>query len=177
MKKLILALAVSFGMMACGNSSQKQTADQQTAEATATTTAVPLDSMLTNAENYLDKEVTFKGYVTHTCKHAGKRCFMQGDNKNISVRVEAKGEIGGFNRELIGNEIAVTGTLKEKRLSDAEINSMEKAIETKSLQDDGSQETCDAERANIKEMRTWMKSNNKDYFAIYYVDGIKYNQL
>lgn len=176
MKKIIFALAISLAMVACSNSSKPQN-EEKNVEQTATAAVISLDDMLASADKYLDKEVTFKGYVTHTCKHAGKRCFMQGENKNISIRVEAKGEIGGFNRELIGNEITVTGTLKEKRLSVNEINEMEKVIETKSLNTDGSEESCDTERANIQEMRDWMKANDKDYFAIYYVDGIKYNEL
>lgn len=177
MRKTFLTLVIILAMVACGNSSKKQSEETKVEQATEQSVAVmTLDAMLTSAESLLDQEVTFKGYVTHTCAHSGKRCFMQGDNK-ISIRVEAKGEIGGFNRELIGNEIAVTGTLKEKRLSANEINEMEKVIETKSIKDDGSEESCDTERANIQEMRDWMKANNKDYFAIYYVDGKKYNEL
>lgn len=178
MKKILLILVTALAMLACGNSAKQQNGETKSSEATEKSASVmSLDEMLASVDNLLDKEVTFKGYVTHTCVHSGRRCFMQGDNKNISIRVEAKGEIGGFNRELIGHEIAVTGTLKERRLSVGEINEMEKVIETKELKNDGSQESCDTERANIKEMREWMKANNKDYFAIYYVDGKKYNEL
>lgn len=176
MKKVILALTITLGIVAC-NPSKQQNEDSKSEQTTVETTVIPLEDMLSSADKYIDKEVTFKGYVTHTCKHSGRRCFMKGEKGNISLRVEAKGEIGGFNRELIGNEIALTGILKERRLSTDEINEMEKAIETKSMKSDGSQESCDTERANIKEMREWMKANNKDYFAIYYVDGIKYNEL
>ena len=178
MKKIILSMVIVLGAVACGNSSKQQsnaTEDQQQVETAVV--AQPLDSMLAKADSYVDKEVTFKGYVTHTCSHSGKRCFMQGDNKDISIRVEAKGEIGGFNRELLGHEIILTGVLKERRLSVAEINEMENVLETNSLKDDGSEESCDTERANIQQMRDWMKANNKDYFAIYSVDGIKYTEL
>lgn len=176
MKKIILALVVTLGLVSCGNTS-KQTNDADTAQANEVAAVLTLDEMIASADQYIDKEVTFKGHVTHTCKHAGKRCFMQGADDKISIRVEAKGEIGGFNRELIGNEIVVTGILKEKRLTQTEINEMENAIETKSIATDGSEESCDTERANVQAMRDWMKANNKDYFAIYYVDGQKYNEL
>lgn len=175
MKQIVLTLAIIMGMAACSNAPKQQNQETK-AEQTASTGVISVDDMLSSVDQHLNNEVTFKGYVTHTCKHSGKRCFMQGDKK-ISIRVEAKGDIGGFNRELIGNEIAVTGVLKEKRLSANEINEMEKVIETKSLKDDGSQESCDTERANIQEMREWMKANDKDYFAIYYVDGMSYNEL
>lgn len=178
MKKVILSLVIALGVISCGGNSAKQenTESQQVEQATQVA-AISLDSMLAAADTYLDKEVTFKGHVTHTCAHSGRRCFMKGDNKDLSIRVEAKGEIGGFNRELVGSEIAVTGILKERRLTVAEINEMEKVIETKSLKDDGSQESCDTESANIEEMRNWMKANNKDYYSIYFVDGQKYAEL
>ncbi|WP_101690676.1 hypothetical protein [Dysgonomonas massiliensis] len=177
MKKIILGLALILGFTACGNSSKQQTNDAEAVQANEAAVVLTLDEMIASADQYLDKEVTFKGHVTHTCKHAGKRCFMQGADDKLSIRVEAKGEIGGFNRELIGNEIVVTGVLKEKRLTQTEINEMENAIETKSIATDGSEESCDTERANVQAMRDWMKANNKDYFAIYYVDGQKYNEL
>ncbi len=176
MKKIILTFAIGLCIAACGGSSKKQSEETAIEQKTSATTAISLDDMLDSAEEYLNKEVTFRGYVTHTCSHSGKRCFMQGDKK-ISIRVEAKGDIGGFNRELIGNEIAVTGTLKEKRLTEAEINQMEETIEAQAIANDGSEESCDTERANIQEMRDWMKANNKDYFAIYYVDGKSYDEL
>lgn len=176
MKKIILSLAIGLSIVACGGSSKQKNEGADMQQETPVITAISLDEMLDSAEEYLNKEVTFKGYVTHTCAHSGKRCFMQGD-RNISIRVEAMGEIGGFNRELIGNEIAVTGTLKEKRLTEAEINQMEEAIETQTIATDGSEEACDTERANIQEMRDWMKANNKDYFAIYYVEGKTYEEL
>lgn len=177
MKKVILALTVALTIVACNPSKQQNEESKTTEQTVVETAAIPLEEVLSSADKFIDKEVTFKGYVTHTCKHSGRRCFMKGEKGNMSLRVEAKGEIGGFNRELVGNEIALTGILKERRLSTDEINEMEKAIETKSMKSDGSEESCDTERANIKEMRKWMKENNKDYFAIYYVDGIKYNEL
>ena len=43
------------------------------------------------------------------------------------------------------------------------------------MKEDGSAETCQAELANISEMRDWMKKNNKDYYAIYYLDGEEFS--
>lgn len=176
MKKIILAFVVGACLMACGNTSKQQNEATNTEQTTVASDVLSLDEMLQKAEELKNKEITVKGYVTHTCSHSGKRCFLQGDSK-VTIRVEAKGEIGGFNRELIGNEIAVTGILKEKQLTEAEINLMEKDIEAKAIKDDGSEESCDTERANIEEMRAWMKANNKDYFAIYYLDGLTYDEL
>lgn len=135
----------------------------------------PLDSLLAEAGQLVNKKVIVKGSVTHTCKHSGKRCFIVGDNENVSMRVEAKGNIGGFNRELVGSELAITGVLKERRLTKEYIDQYEKDVNEKKVREDGSAETCQAELANISEMRDWMKKNNKDYYAIYYLDGEEFS--
>ena len=134
-----------------------------------------LDSLLAVADQLVDKKVIVKGSVTHTCKHSGKRCFIVGDNENVSMRVEAKGNIGGFNRELVGSELAITGVVKERRLTKEYINQYEKDVNEKKVKEDGSAETCQAELTNINEMRDWMKKNNKDYYAIYYMDGEEFS--
>ena len=51
---------------------------------------------------------------------------------------------------------------------------MEEAINDKKVKDDGSAESCDAETANIANMRKWMKDNQKDFYSIYYIDGTNY---
>ena len=38
-------------------------------------------------------------------------------------------------------------------------------------------EQCSSEMANIEGMRKWMEENGKDYYAIYYVEGISYEMV
>ena len=72
----------------------------------------------------------------------------------------------------------VTSNYYEKELKyQDKIDAMEKAIDEKKIKDDGSAESCDAETANVKKMREWMKENGKDYYAIYYIDGESYNEI
>jgi len=129
------------------------------------------------AESLVGKNVEVRGYVTHTCKHSGKRCFIVGEDQEVSIRVEAKGNIGGFNRELIGSELLINGTLRENRLSREYLDQMEKDLNDQKLQEDGSAETCEAELANIDGMKAWMQENGKDYYAVYYIDGEDYEVL
>ncbi|MDR2621977.1 MAG: hypothetical protein LBC48_05275, partial [Dysgonamonadaceae bacterium] len=135
-----------------------------------------LDSLLKVADRELDKNVKVTGYVTHTCKHSGKRCFIVGESQTVSMRVEAKGDIGGFNRELVGSKIEVSGILKERRLTKEYIAEMEKDVEIKK-KEDGAAESCAAELSNIADMRKWMKDNGKDYYSIYYMDGLNFSVL
>ncbi|MDR1883388.1 MAG: hypothetical protein LBR26_11505 [Prevotella sp.] len=178
MKKMMLLAIMAICLASCTNKSSENKGgdtDSTTVAQSSDVAVYPLDSLLAVADRLIDKKVTVTGSVTHTCKHSGKRCFIVGNNENVSMRVEAKGNIGGFNRELVGSELAITGVVKERRLTKEYIDQYEKDVNEKKLKEDGSAETCQAELANINEMRDWMKKNNKDYYAIYYMDGEEYN--
>ncbi|MDR0699215.1 MAG: hypothetical protein LBG28_08375 [Tannerella sp.] len=180
MKKILFFAAVLSCLAACNNKKAEQ-AGGPSAELKAETgnsvSDVPvykLDSLLKVADQLVEETVTVRGYVTHTCKHSGKRCFIVGDDQKTSFRVEAKGEIGGFNRELTGSELAITGIVKERRLSKEYIAQYEKEVNELKAKEDGTAETCEAELNSILSMREWMKANDKDYYSIYYMDGENY---
>lgn len=178
MKKIMLLAYMAICLVSCTskNTENKGSDADSTSVAQVSDLAMySLDSLLAEADQLVNKKVIVKGSVTHTCKHSGKRCFIVGDNENVSMRVEAKGNIGGFNRELVGSELAITGVLKERRLTKEYIDQYEKDVNEKKVKEDGSAETCQAELANISEMRDWMKKNNKDYYAIYYLDGEEFS--
>ncbi|MDR1456009.1 MAG: hypothetical protein LBJ01_10190 [Tannerella sp.] len=176
MKKILFFAAVLFCLAACNGKKAGQSAELK-AEAAAVGSdaqAYELDSLLRVADRFVDKTVTVRGYVTHTCKHSGKRCFIVGEDQKTSFRVEAKGEIGGFNRELTGSELAITGILKERRYSKDYIDQYEKEVNELKAKDDASAETCQAELNSITSMRAWMSANDRDYFSVYYMDGENY---
>lgn len=140
----------------------------------ATHTAQLVDNILEGAEELTDSIIYIKGHVTHTCKHSGRRCFIIGSNDDLSIRVEAGGKITGFDRELEGHTIIVKGILKERRLSTEYINDYEEQLKEQAISEDGSAESCSSEMKNINDMRAWMKEKGKDYYAIYYLDGMEY---
>lgn len=177
MKKLLFIATILISVASCSNKQADQTQQQESENITADVKVYKLDSLLTVADQLQDKTVTVRGFVTHTCKHSGKRCFIVGDDQKTSFRVEAKGDIGGFNRELIGSELAITGIVKERRMTKEYIDQYEEQVNEKKAKEDGSAETCQAELNNIQGMREWMKSNNKDYYSIYYMDGESYDVI
>lgn len=176
----ILGLLI-FVSISCNNTGQTQsnsvTEESKDMTAKAETTILDTDTLYAVAESLVDQPITIRGYVTHTCKHAGKRCFLTGEGQQHTIRVEAKGEIGGFNRELEGSQLVVDGILRERRLTQAEIADMESDVNERLTKEDGSAETCAAELANINEMREWMKAQGKDYYSIYYIDGLTYKEV
>lgn len=179
MKKLyiiiaVLALGMSFA--SCGNSkkqSESASASELVSQKIDVEHAMYVEDILQNAEKEVGKEVTLRGFVTHTCKHSGRRCFVMGRDQKTSIRVEAKGNIGGFNRELIGSELIIKGVLKENKLTKEYIDQAEEELKEK--QGKGEEgETCESELNNLNGMREWMKANNKDYYSIYYIEGTDY---
>lgn len=179
MKQLFFFALLIFALNSCGNKAKidkVESVAQSDAIETVNVASYELDDLLASAEEEVDKTVKVTGYVTHTCKHAGKRCFIVGESQKVSMRIEAKGNIGGFNRELAGSKIEITGILKENRLSSEYIDQMEKDVNLKK-EEDGSVESCEAELSNISSWRQWMKENNKDYYSVYYMDGLEYEVL
>lgn len=174
MKKILCIAAALTLLVSCGNTAKNSDSNTATTETRASGDSYKLDDLLLIADSMIGKEVTVVGYVTHTCKHAGKRCFIVGDSQKTSMRVEAHGEIGGFNRELIGSQLAVTGILRENRLSQEYLDKMAKDANEKKTQEPAAGEACEAELANIAEMKAWMKENGKEYYAVYYLDGETY---
>jgi hypothetical protein len=177
MKQLFLFAVLSVALVSCSGNKKSETPANETKDSvTVEATVYELDKLLEVADSEIDKTVKVVGYVTHTCKHSGKRCFIVGESQQASMRVEAKGEIGGFNRELVGSKLEITGVLKERRLSKEYIDQMEKDVNVKK-KEDGSAESCAAELSNISDMRKWMKDHGKDYYVIYYMDGLNFTTL
>ena len=161
--KIITALFVIL-TTACG--SNKKTIEDK---------SVDVAQLLSIIDQNIDQEMIVKGTVNHVCSHSGRRCFLIDSTGEYSIRVEATGTIESFSKEIMGTEISVKGILREERLTSDEIEKMEADVQEKHPEDnENNGENCSAEMANIHKMRQWMKDHNKDYYAIYYVDGLSY---
>ena len=137
--------------------------------------SVDVAQLLSVIDQNIDQEMYIVGTVNHVCSHSGRRCFLIDSTGVYSIRVEATGEIESFSKELVGTSIKVKGIVKEERLTLAEIEEMEVEVIEKHPEDaENNGENCSAEMANINKMREWMKEHGKDYYAIYYVDGLSY---
>ena len=166
MKQFFLFAVLVF-VFSCSGGNKKQV--------DATVVAYEIENLLAVADQNVDNTVTVIGIVTHTCKHSGKRCFIESESQETSLRVEIdpEGEIELFTPELIGSTLAITGILKEHHLSEEYIDEWESSV-NQIEQEGGSHEACAAELNNINDMRKWMEENGKDYFIIYYLNGLKY---
>jgi hypothetical protein len=172
MKKLLL-LSLALGIVFCSCNNTKKTKEETQSNKSVATESISkgkdqaksITELYGDAENKVGKVVSCKGKVKHVCSHSGKRCFLI-DKEGNSIRVESGGKINGFNKELLGSNIMVKGTLKMIKLDNKKIEEMEKQ-----------EDHCDTESTNIKKMRAWMKKNKKDYYAIYYIQCLDYETL
>jgi len=141
--------------------------------------AYELDNLLAVAEQEVENTVTVVGFVTHTCKHSGKKCFIVGESQETSLRVEVvpEGEIEEFTPELVGSKVVITGVLKEQQVPEELIAQLENNVKQQLQDGNMAEEACAAELSNYSEMRQWMKDRGKDYYVIYYMDGLKYEVL
>ncbi|MCG8309181.1 MAG: hypothetical protein MI975_17445 [Cytophagales bacterium] len=171
MKKISFLLLASLLAVACNRpvqtTEENAVAGQEKVMAIGDFMEIAIDS--------LEKEVKIKGTVSHVCSHSGRRCFIVDSAGNHSVRVEAKGNIQAFNRELSGMDIVVSGTVKEKRLYTDFLDEWEAKVKAKEKDIEDGGKHCSAELENIQSMRNWMAKNNKDYYSIIYLDGMDYD--
>jgi cytochrome c-type biogenesis protein CcmE len=163
MKKYLFLLVVSFAIVSCNSNKNNNKSDVFT---------VP--SLLEKAEGLVDKEVKITGLVDHVCSHSGRRCFLVDSVADKSIKIEAAGDIESFDKALIGSNLVVTGILKEEQLKATEIDEWETNLVEEYGDIENGGEKCSTEMANITSMREWMKEHNKDYYAIYYIDGLSY---
>jgi len=175
MKNSIVLMMAVLLLAACGQkkSNNTEAASEPKAE------VIDVAQVLDKAESTVDKEVVFKGWVSHVCKHSGRRCFLKSEDGSVSIRVEAGGKINGFNKELTGNQLQIEGIMKVKKLDEQYLSEWQAKVEAAQKAEDVEEggEHCSAEMNNIKEMRDWMKKNGKDYYPIYYINGVDYSIL
>ena len=139
-------------------------------------TAYTVNELMDTVSTQIDKEVRVRGKVNHVCKHSGMKCFIVNENEDLSMQIMAGGIIKSFDNDLIGSEIEAVGIVREHRMEKEQIDEREKTAHDQ-MHEEGAHEQCQAMLNNVAQMREWMAKNNKDYYAIYYIDGIRYKKL
>lgn len=186
MKKISIILFLISILASC-QQEQKKSEDQ-----TAVPTVLTVDQVEQKGSNLVGKEVVVTGTVSHVCKHSGQRCFLMGSTEDQTIRVEAGHGIGSFNQEQMGSDLKVKGILREIRIDDAYIATMEAEItEDDRATDknhamghagegnhevDGGDHTGD-QMKQIVEMRQKIEATGKGYYSVFYLDGTQSEEL
>ncbi|MFI3287148.1 MAG: hypothetical protein R3Y61_01580 [Rikenellaceae bacterium] len=181
MKKIFLIATAALFAVACGSTPSDKKTETKAAETAEVVTSeaagLTVAEFISTAEGLVGKEVTLGATVKHTCKHSGRRCFIfDKADPATTIRVEAGGEIGGFNAELVATDILVTGIVMESRISDEKLAEME-AEYLESIEKDGTEEHCGSELQNVQSVRAKLKAEGKDYHSTYYLNGTKFSMV
>ncbi len=191
MKKqlILLVAATALTLTSCGKASQSKQQDQATTSTQITTLTV--DSLLNNAEAYIDQQVTVSGLCTHICSHGAEKIFLMGSDDTQVIRIQASKEIGTFKQECVNSLVQATGTLVEERIDEAYLTAWEAAEAANTAEHHGDNEEggCTTEKAargesgnstaaRIADFRTRIAqreaTEGKAYLSFYHIEGQTY---
>ncbi|MCL3779126.1 hypothetical protein EMN47_01885 [Prolixibacteraceae bacterium JC049] len=185
MKRMLFVLLCASLMVGCGAKKQKKTVP-----ATKLTEATPqftIDQVYEKGDKYGDKTIVVTGTVNHVCKHGGKRCFLMGSTEDITLRVETGDVMKPFSQDQIGNELTISGILKEIRIDEKYLKEWEEEARADVEIDDEKKHLDGHEKGNgdhedteleeilkqIESYRKEMKSNGKGYVSRFFMEGKK----
>ncbi|MGC9343667.1 MAG: hypothetical protein ACP5E3_13265, partial [Bacteroidales bacterium] len=103
MRNFLILLSLAFILGACNNTTQNAESS------TDAKIILTMDEFYANPDEYLDKEVTIKGLVTHVCKHGGQKLFIVGNEDGDPLRIDVGENIPEFDISMEGTEAEFTG--------------------------------------------------------------------
>ena len=176
-----LMLALSFS--SCQNKQQttekegtEKSCCSSQSEAKIEKKAFTPEKLMAEGASLVGQQIKIQGTVSHVCKHGGKKCFLTSEDSEAGVQVMAGGDIAAFDKELIGSDIVVKGTVKERRVTKDQIAEQENALKEAVKKADSKEksEHCSHSMQNVDKMKQWITDNSKDYYPVYFVEGISY---
>ena len=181
MKKYLAISLLALAFIGCNNEETNSESPSDNQVKNKEIVLLTVDQLLDQKDKLVNQEVILKGTVDHVCKHSGKRAFVFGSTEDLRIKIEAGGEIRGFDADLIGSDIEVRGILIEQRIDDAYINQMEDSMkENHDGEGDGERhddEENKKQEDQIKKLREEIASTEKGYKSIYHVDGISFTKI
>lgn len=180
MKQVLSLALVALLFAACG---QKQETEQ-----TEAANVMTVSQLLDSPEQFIGKEITLEGTVTHVCKHGGRRVHLTDLEPNVKIRIEAPEKMAAFARELEGSDIVVSCILRETRIDAAYLDEWEAEVRQgmerenhdhatpsatgEGEENDGHVEPQGLDAVNAK--REELKASGKPYLSNWYADAVSY---
>ncbi len=171
MKNFAFILAI-WGLFfaACGSEGEtKETTDStETSQVIEETPMLKIGEFETVAANYVDKTVKVKGIVDHVCRHGGKKLFLVDDDGDLHVESEER-----FNDSLMGNEVTVTGVVREFRVDEAYCLKMDEDNIKSHSEGQTNKEQFEQKKKHIAEYRDSMKTAGVDHLSFYSLEFVE----
>ena len=192
--KIFIAAAlgtIPFFQVSCGCESKNQVKTEITqTKAAQSKTSISVDDLLTEADAYINKEISVEAICTHICKHGGRKVFLMGSDDTKTIRVEG-GKMGKFDQQCVNSILNVKGILKEERIGEEYLQKWETRLAAKIKDKHGEGEAgCDTEKKargetakteeeRIADFRTKIEERfnktGKNYLSFYFIEAISYD--
>lgn len=175
----LLVVVVAFFAGCNGKKAQKNNSENDSVVSTVFT----VDSLLTAADQLVNKTITVEGTCTHLCTHSGKKLFLEGSADSVSIRAEAEKP---FRQECIDKRVRVTGKLIEERIDEPYLAEWESEINVNDSTHEGckteknavGQKNMNSEQQRIDDFRSRIaeekSKTGKDYLAFYHIETANY---
>ena len=106
MKNLFMILSLALLLGACKSpGTENETANENQV-------LISIDDFYANPDDYVGKEVTITGLVTHVCKHGGQKLFITGTTEGEALRIDVGNDIPEFDIAMEGTEAEFTGVVE-----------------------------------------------------------------
>jgi hypothetical protein len=184
MKKVILAISILLVIHYSCSSPNKKPANENLSEDLSELT---VDNFSGQFEDYIGKEVTISGKVTHVCRHGGQKLFITGEDSSKTVRITTGENIPEFDISLEGSMIVVKGIVKELIIDEAYLAEWEAEVtESTSREPKGHQDGLDGHQkqevkaeggdplASIQKLRDDIAASGKDHLSDYWIETIEF---
>lgn len=155
---------------------------------------VTVEKILADADNFVGQTIALKGVCSHVCSKSGMKMFVADNADGQTIRVESNSAIGKFDKEAEDANVFVRGKLVEDKLTEADLQEMEKEVtEGTAVQHGEGGAGCETEqkaegietgssemdrinafRARIAERQA---AEGKDYLSFYYIEAESYKIL
>lgn len=175
MKLIYLILFAQFLLLVCCSAPQQRNT-VYLPHVDSIVNVITVEDFVNNLDSSkIGTKMRVKGRIIKVDRN-NKRCMIA--NGNVSMRLDAKGDIVGFNRELIGCDVSVYGLLRERRYYLRELDSLRALVvnSDQSLVDS----LCERQVADldyIDIMRQWIKDTKRPYYSILSIDCEDYIML
>ncbi len=173
MKKLVIILSILALGISCAKNTKKENQSEidktEVAEKVAERPVLALAEFDTSAGQYVNKEVQVNGIVDHVCKHGGKKLLLVNDAGDVHVESETR-----FDDALVGDEISLTGIVKEFKVDEAYCLQKEEDHLQNHKEGTDSDDVYAKKMEQIEIYRDSMKVAGVDHLSFYSLDYVSH---
>ena len=173
MKKIVIVLSILTLSMSCAENTKKEkNSEVDKTEVTETAVEKPVLALAdfdAKAGNFVNKEIKVNGIVDHVCKHGGKKLLLVNDAGDVHVDSETR-----FDDAMIGDEISLTGIVKEFKVDEAYCLQKEEDHLQNHKEGTDSDEVYAKKMEQINIYRDSMKTAGVDHLSFYSLDYVSH---